>query len=211
MSDISTVVTDYLLAGLSALFGFLLLRDSGASLPRKLWGWALLASALAALAGGTWHGFQHVLPERALFWIWKAVIYLIGAFGLLAVGGTLMSAASGWRRAALLAPMIAVTAVYAAYMTTHDEFIYVIYFNAMAMVFVLLTHLYTRYRWSDPASPWMIAGVLVSGLAAAVQASGVSVHEHFNHNDLFHVIQMIGVYLLYRGASRLGPPRSAAA
>ena len=38
---------------------------------------------------------------------------------------------------------------------------------------------------------------------AMVQASGFRLHEHFNHNDLYHVIQMVALVLLYRGAKRL--------
>jgi hypothetical protein len=48
----------------------------------------------------------------------------------------------------------------------------------------------------------MLWGVSVSVLAAVVQQSGWSLHQHFNHNDLYHVIQAVGVWLLYRGAIR---------
>ena len=34
-------------------------------------------------------------------------------------------------------------------------------------------------------------------LAAVVQQCGIGLHQHFNHNDLMHVIQMGGVWLLY--------------
>jgi hypothetical protein len=40
-------------------------------------------------------------------------------------------------------------------------------------------------------------------MAGLVQASGFRLHEHFNHNDLYHVIQTAAVLLLYRGAKRL--------
>lgn len=46
----------------------------------------------------------------------------------------------------------------------------------------------------------MAGGVLVSFMAAAVQVNGVALHDHFNHNDLDHVIQMGGMHLFYRGA-----------
>jgi hypothetical protein len=36
--------------------------------------------------------------------------------------------------------------------------------------------------------------------AAVVQHSGPSLHSHFNHNALNHVIEMAGIYLFYRGA-----------
>jgi hypothetical protein len=42
--------------------------------------------------------------------------------------------------------------------------------------------------------------VLVSFLAAGVQFNEIALHQHFNHNDLYHVIQMGGMYLFYRGA-----------
>ena len=49
----------------------------------------------------------------------------------------------------------------------------------------------------------MLAAAVVSALAAAVQASGFSLHQHFNHNDLYHVIQIAAMALLYKGARRL--------
>ena len=49
----------------------------------------------------------------------------------------------------------------------------------------------------------MLAGVALSVLAGVVQASGFKLHEHFNHNDLYHVIQTVAVLLLYQGAKRL--------
>jgi len=33
-----------------------------------------------------------------------------------------------------------------------------------------------------------------------VQVSGFSLHQHFNHNDLFHVFQMVGMIVMYRGS-----------
>ena len=50
---------------------------------------------------------------------------------------------------------------------------------------------------------WIIGGVLVSFGAAGIQQSGIALHQHFNHNDIYHVVQMAGVYLLYRGARLL--------
>jgi hypothetical protein len=52
-------------------------------------------------------------------------------------------------------------------------------------------------------SGWILAGVAVSVGAALVQASGFALHRHFNHNDLYHVIQIAAMLLLYRGAREL--------
>ncbi|MND00634.1 hypothetical protein D3C83_193220 [compost metagenome] len=52
-------------------------------------------------------------------------------------------------------------------------------------------------------NPWILAGVASSVAAALVQASGFALHEHFNHNDLYHLIQVGAMFALYRGARRL--------
>ena len=40
----------------------------------------------------------------------------------------------------------------------------------------------------------------MSFLAAAVQVNEIALHQYVNHNDLYHLIQMSGMYLFYRGA-----------
>ena len=50
---------------------------------------------------------------------------------------------------------------------------------------------------------WLIAGVLVSLVAGIVQARRLALHRHFNHNDLYHVIQMAALYAFYRGGALL--------
>ncbi len=52
------------------------------------------------------------------------------------------------------------------------------------------------HRWLERAIFVTVAGLLV-------QQSGRGLHVHFNHNDIYHIIQMIGIYYLYRGALNL--------
>jgi hypothetical protein len=33
-------------------------------------------------------------------------------------------------------------------------------------------------------------------------ASGIALHPHFNHNDLYHVVQIAAMLLFYRGIRR---------
>src|SRR5215207_4549600 len=58
---------------------------------------------------------------------------------------------------------------------------------------------YAVIRWSEPGAPWLIAAILVTFVASVMQARRVGFHRHFNHNDLFHVIQLVALYLFYRG------------
>jgi hypothetical protein len=50
----------------------------------------------------------------------------------------------------------------------------------------------------------MIAAVAASVAAAGVQAMKLAPHPQFNHNDLYHVIQIAAMWLFYRGV-RLYP------
>jgi uncharacterized protein DUF6962 len=44
---------------------------------------------------------------------------------------------------------------------------------------------------------------VVSVIGGAVQASGFDLHPHFNHNDLYHVIQIAAMVLFYRGVTKM--------
>ena len=131
-------------------------------------------------------------------------MWLSGVFGLAAASGTILATTSGRLRGMLLAAMIAIALVYAAFVPTRDQFIYVVAFNLAAMAVVFVLHMRTGLSRHDPASPSLIAGVAVSATGGIVQASGFSLDEYFNNNVLFHLIQMVGTYLLFRGARLLG-------
>src|SRR5206468_1209672 len=55
----------------------------------------------------------------------------------------------------------------------------------------------------NPATRWILGGVAVSLIAAGIQAGRVALHEHFNHNDLYHVVQIVAMLLYYAGAKRM--------
>jgi hypothetical protein len=45
--------------------------------------------------------------------------------------------------------------------------------------------------------------IAVTVIGLVIQQSGLGLHVHFNHNDIYHIIQMVGLYYLYRGALNL--------
>jgi hypothetical protein len=180
MNEPVTVLTDYALAAVSVVLGFRLLER------RKFWALAFLALALGALLGGTWHGFWQ---SDAL---WKATTLSVGvaSFGMV-VGSALQTT-----RGAVLRTLVALAAIkwalYTAWMIGHDDFIWVVLDTGVALLIVGALYL---WRFNG----WMLAGVAVSVLAGAAQASGIRLHEHFNHNDLYHVIQIGAMLAFYRG------------
>lgn len=193
------MITDYALAGVTVWLAVLLLGNR--SLSSRFWTLAFAALAVGAFLGGTFHGFRFE-------WLWKPTVLSVGvaSFGMLA--GSACATTSGSVRRALVIIAVAKLALYEAWMLGHDAFIFVVADTASAMLAVAALHL---FGFRQPASRWILGGVAVSLVAAGFQAGKVALHEHFNHNDLYHVVQIVAMFLYYAGVRRMSDLRSSAA
>lgn len=205
ISEPMTLLTDYLLGALVLFFAVRLgtagRRSSQMSV--RLWSLAFYASAAAALAGGTYHGFLPYLEGPAALLLWKITVYAVGAAGFSLLVAAVIAAFAGRSRRCLLGLAGLKFLLYAAWMATHNDFRFVIYDYAPSLLAVLLLQIHGAFRRRQSSAPWLIGGILVSFIAAGVQRSGLLLHEHFNHNDLYHVIQMGAFWLLFRGGMLL--------
>ena len=188
-----TMLTDYLLAGVTGYFCFQILKNYKNEKSRLYWSLAFAALALAALLGGTHHGF-------ALEALWKPAVLVAGvaSFGMLA--GSAYASTAGVARKTLLIAAAAKLLGYWAWMLGHAEFIYVIADTGSSIVAVAVLH---SLRFRDDFSKWILAGVALSLAAAGVQAGHLAPHRHFNHNDLYHAIQIAAMFFFYRGVARM--------
>jgi hypothetical protein len=103
----------------------------------------------------------------------------------------------------LLTAVWAQFAGYALWMLRHDAFVNVIAEYGSAMIVIGLLYAARPALRRQPSAPWIIAGIVVTIFAAAVQQSGFDLHTHLNHNDLQHLTQMIAVSLLHKGGAQL--------
>jgi hypothetical protein len=185
MVEPTTAITDFIMAAVAAGLG---LRLRGA------WRLAFLFTGIAAFMGGIYHSTPSVI-------VWKITVYSVGL-------GTLFLIIAAAPRLKMFA--IIEFIVYAIWMATHDSFTYVIADYGSGML--ILAAVYAmRYRASPQASRLILASVAVSAIGAAVQASGFTLHPRFNHNDLYHVIQIGALVLLYKGARLSINARTASA
>ena len=199
------MLTDYGLAGLCGVLSWRLWSASRAMAQTSVGCWAvgLACLGVASLAGGTVHGFSAILNQATLHRLWIVTIYAIGVASFSLFVGTLTACCLiPVRRWLLLIPVIQLIG-YALWMLTHSDFRSAIYDYTFTLVNVLAFHLHAGLKRREKSAFWLIGGVVASGAAAAIQASGISLHRHFNHNDFYHVIQMGGIYLFYRGALQL--------
>ena len=183
MSEPTTLVTDYALGAVSFFLGMRLIRDS------KSWTLAFLALAMAAFLGGTWHG----LWQSDL--LWKATTLSVGVASFGMVAGSAHLTTTGALKRVLLIFAALKWLAYTVWMLGHDDFIWVVADTGIALALVGVMHL---WRFNG----WMLGGVAVSLLAGLAQSSGMDMHPRFNHNDLYHVIQIAAMFLFYRGLKK---------
>ena len=195
-----TLVTDYVMGALAAIWAMKLFRAAAAtgSLPTRLWGLAFVATAVASFTGGSYHGFIQMMSPAAAKALWKVTLVATGVGSAALLGAVAMAATTGTVQRVLLGIAAVKLLAYVWWMSSHDEFIFVIYDYGAAMLAVVLLAWWSSSPGIAPASGWIFAGVGVAVAAALVQALGIAPHPQFNHNDLFHVIQMVALYLLYR-------------
>lgn len=194
----STTITNLLLGIFALVLAFRLLKQNK-QLSRRDWGLAFVASGVAAMFGAASHGLgpQSSLPVQQM--IWKCTIITVGFASCFLLAGALraMLAASRVRSVALVATYLK-CAAYSAWMLFHDEFIFVIIDYGVAMLIIALI---TSVDWKrEPRrAGFILAGIAISFMGAAVQAARLGLHEHLNHNDIYHLIQMAALYFFYRG------------
>lgn len=197
-----TLLTDYLLAVECLVFAVLLYRQAKNETPILLWAISFFVIAVAAVTGGTYHGFIQSLSVSFSSTLWKITLYSIGVSTLCLLSGMILVALKGKVRNVFLILAAIQFLGFVILIRRNYEYKYVIhdYVPAMAVILALCI-----LRLNKPYAIWIIAGILISFAAAGIQLSGFTLHKNFNHNDLYHVIQMIGMYLLYRGGKLLKP------
>lgn len=205
ISEPMTLATDYLLGTLSALCGVCLLKRNMSLRQESIrwWALALVAAAIGSYVGGTYHGFQHVLGGPLAGVLWKATTIGMGVASFLLLAAAFIAAFSAENRRWLIGAAALKLVIYVVWMLEHDEFRFVIYDYGSTLAILLLLVVAGRTHGVSGHRAYIASGILVSIAAAAVQQSGIRLHQHFNHNDLMHVVQMGGVWLLYKGGARL--------
>jgi hypothetical protein len=198
-----TLATDYVLAGVTGWLAWLLWRQSSAQSSRQWWSISFAGLALAAALGGTHHGFAPHMSETVAWIIWKLTVLSIGGFSVGILTGSAIASTSGTLRGVLLAAAWIKATTYWSWMALHDEYRYVIVDTAITMAALVLLHAGSYLAHRDRASAWVLGAIAVSTLAAIVQFLAIAPHAHFNHNDLYHIIQIAAMALFYQGGKLL--------
>lgn len=199
-TELTTAATDVALAVLClVLLVSLLRRPAGARWKKGLWAsvFALLASA--SVLGAIAHGFDLSSSLRTA--LWRPLYLLLG----LSVAMFLVGGIGDWRgeRAArtVLPWALAAGVGFFALTQIADNFGMFIAYEGVAMVATLGIYLCLWIGRRVPGAGMVTVGIVLTLAAAALQVSSLSARIiwDFDHNGLFHLVQLVAILVLARG------------
>jgi hypothetical protein len=200
-TELTTAATDLLLAIVVGAGILWLRRVTMRSGARRIWLTGLLLFALAGGLGGAVHGVELGPDTRQL--LWQPLFLLLGsALAFIAAG-----AIADWRgypaaRRALPFLLAAALLFYAATRLSGGKYIVFILFQAAALALSLAIYGRITFREHRRGAGLILAGLVLSVAGGVLQAmTGISVRMvwEFNHNGLYHLVQLMGVVCLIAG------------
>ena len=204
MLEPDVTLTDYALAVECAVLCVLLRRTTVAdSRPRIWWGLLFASVGVGSLLGGTAHGFFPDQRSHGYVALWTGTLL---ALGVTSVAMWIAGANAGLSDPARLWIARASAVMFAAYtfvvLFVSTRFVVAIAAYLPAAVFLLA--IFVMVGRQGQRSTYGIVGIGLSFVAAAVQQMRIALHPtYFNHNALYHLIQGVGLALLFVGARQL--------
>ena len=206
MDEIVVGLTDYVLTIECAIFAWMLIGIGSARQDIQRFFAAFFAfTGLASLTGGTYHAFLASTSSTLGDVIWTVTIVAIGAaaFAAWSIGACLIFSKRirGWVVKAALIELVA----YSFYVVIIDQHFFVAIANYIPAVIFLGISFAGKYkRYPVPSILIGLIGLAVTGVAAAIQRLGFGLHPvYFNHNAIYHLVQAIGLFLIFYAANLL--------
>ena len=200
MIEPDVVLTDYALALECAVLAFLLWRERTGRDPLAFWfALAFLATAVAALAGGTVHGFFSDKTSAGHRMLWPLVLIMIGVGALAFTNIAAALQMTGQAVPAISRAALALFLVYCLVVLFFDDrFVVAIVAYLPAVLFLGWVFLEQYRRTRQRAFAWGLAGIGVTLLAAVIQQARIGLHpRYFNHNALYHTLQAAGLFMIF--------------
>ncbi len=208
----TSLTTDWLLAAGTGWLAWQLFRPALRLGDRAmgLWAGAFCAVAACAALGGVSQGFSASTDPGLAALTWTSTLVLASAGSLLFLLSTLRAYTAGRAYAVCSGLAVAKFALFGVCVALNNDVRMLVYDGALTMLVIIVLSAWGAWAGRMRSATWVLAGVLASMLAALFQHGRVSIHPQFSYNDLFHVVQMGAMYLLYRGGLLLREREPAA-
>ena len=202
----TTAITDVILATVAS-YGIFSVYKSGFHIDRYkslIWIWAFSFLAIAAFLGSIAHGIK--MPEEINKIIWHPLNLLLGMTVALFLIGVIYDLKGRKLRRSLLILIIISGIVFFSITVIFQKLFFVfILYESLAMLFALVSYLILITKKTLSGASFMALGILISIIAAIAQsipALKFSLIWEFDHNGLFHLIQIPGLVFLFSGTGK---------
>ncbi len=206
IAEPDVTLTDYGLALECALFAVLIYRLRDSAGPARTWFAVFFAAlSLAAVTGGSVHGFLYDETTRAHLMAWNATLI---AIGVVALSAWMIGSRFEFARGAGRFLRWTGTALFIAYglvvLFVRNTFAVAIIHYLPAVFFLLFAFASSYIRNRRTYLLTGLVGLSMMLVAAGVQQLGIALHPvYFDHNALYHLIQAIAVLMLFLSARRI--------
>lgn len=211
----TTTITDLILAGMAFYFGHMIfwkqtktVKSAWEKRYYQYWAVAFLCMGIGALLGALSHGFPYLAIQFSILrQAWPLTVLSIGLASFYLFLTVIMEYFVRQRNILFLLAYLKVTAFmlllfgypkpyFGNFESVSFLLVIIDYVPVMLLLGIMngLEYMKTKVQ----AAKLMAIGVLLSFVAAGFQVSKIGIHEHFNHNDIYHVIQMVAIYLFYK-------------
>lgn len=199
----TTAATDLILAIL-AIWAAIKIRNAGrntSAIKAGIWAWLFILLAIAAFFGTLAHGFQ--MDEKTNFILWQPLNLALGLVVSLFAAGAILDLKNGSISKSIIIGLLSLGVIF--YFITvfmPGSFLIFIIYEVVVMLFALVAYILLAVQRKLTGAWWMVSGILISIIAAAIQAGGsLTVHFlwTFDHNGIFHIVQMVGIFVLLKG------------
>jgi hypothetical protein len=165
----------------------------------RFWAGGFAAIGAAAVLGGTWHAFAPRLAATSAELLWKATLAATGVASCLLIAGAAFASLPR-RPATWVAGAAAIKlAVFLAAALPRDAFDPVVVDSGATLCAILVLQGLALVKIRARSAPWVIAGVVVSAVAAAVETLRPEMPLPFGPDAAYHLVQLAGLLLLLRG------------
>jgi len=199
----TTAATDVILAIVALIVCIATYRSGKKSNPRKgkIWAWAFGLLAFAAMTGAVAHGFQ--MSDQLNYFLWQPLNLALGLAVSMFVVGVAFDMTRGSLPKVVLPVMITTgTLFYLITLLFPGTFLVFILYEAIAMLFSLVVYIILGSQKRLHGAWLMALGIFITIIAAAIQATE-TVHLHciweFDFNGIFHLVQIVGLLVLFAG------------
>jgi hypothetical protein len=213
ITELTTAATDATIGVLSlACMAALRRHRAGSSRRVAIWSGVFALLTVAAVLGAVAHGFD--VSESIRAWLWRPLFLSLGlVVALFLVGAVHDFRGEAAGRMALL-PMLGLgVGFFAVTELVSGAFMVFVLYEAVAMLAAFGMYAALSLQRRLAGAGVVALGIVLNIVAAAVQATGtvsLTIVVPFDHNGVFHLVQMLAVIVLTVGLLRgmEGPSRT---